>query len=120
MHVAIGAIIVIVLVFILQHFLIGATMLSLIAFNMIFLFLTFPLRGPLWCKIVWLMLGNAVGVMFGIIRLSFSFALRNDFQGIDFFLNLIIDFLWIVPIWSLSLSFLGMMKHRKNGVENPK
>jgi len=66
------------------------------------------------------MLGNAVGVMFGIIRLSFSFALRNDFQGIDFFLNLIIDFLWIVPIWSLSLSFLGMMKHRKNGVENPK
>jgi len=120
MHVVIGAVIVIVLVFVLQDFLNDATLLSLIVFNMIFLFLTFPLRGPLWCKIVWLMLGNAVGVLFGIIRLSFSFALRNDFQGIDFFLNLIIDFLWIVPIWSLALSFLGMMKHRKNGVENPK
>jgi len=120
LHVVIGVVAVIVLIFVLQHILGGFTLISLIIFNLIFLLLAFPLRGPLWCKIVWLVLGNVIGVLFSIIRLSFSLVLGADFNGIDFFLNHVIDFLWIVPIWSLALSSLGMIKHRKKSIENLK
>jgi len=119
-HAVIGGIVVIVLIFLLQHALSGSMLISLIVFNLIFLLLTFPLRGPLWCKIVWLVLGNAVGVLWSLIRLSFSLVLKTDFYGIDFFLSHVIDFLWVVPIWSLALSSLCMMKHRKKNIENPK
>jgi len=119
LHVVIGGIVVIFLIFVLQHVLTGSALISLIIFNMIFL-LTFPLRGPLWCKIIWLLLGNTVGVLWSLIRLSFSLVLKTDFYGIDFFLNHIIDFLWVVPIWSLALSSLCILKHRKKNIENPK
>jgi len=118
LHVAIGVVIAIVLIFVLQHILTGSSLISLIIFNLIFLLFTFPLRGPLWYKIVWLVLGNGVGVLFGLIRLSFSSVLGVDFWGIDFFLSHVIDFLWVVPIWSLALSSLGMVKHRKKGIED--
>jgi hypothetical protein len=117
-HLIIGAILVIVLVFLLQHVIAESALISLIIFNLIFLLLTFPLNGPLWCKIVWLVLGNAVGILWCLIRLSFNSILGTDFYGIDFFLNHIIDFLWIVPIWSLALSHLSMMKHRKKSMED--
>jgi len=117
-HMVIGAVTVTVLIFVLQYVLNGSALVSLIIFNLIFLFLTFPLRGPLWCKIVWLVFGNVVGVSWGFIRLSFSLFLETDFYGIDFFLNHVIDFLWIVPIWSLALSSLSMIKKRKESIED--
>ena len=118
LHVAIGVVLVIVLMFVLQHIFSGLALTSLIIFNVIFLLVTFPLQGPLWCKIGWLVLGNFVGVLWGLIRLSFSLALGADFYGIDFFLSHVIDFLWIVPIWSLALSSLCVMKRRKKHVED--
>jgi len=118
LHAVIGVVVVIVLIFGLQHVLNGSALISLIIFNLIFLLFTFPLKGPLWCKIVWLALGNVVGVLFGLIRLSFSLVLKADFIGIDFFLSHIIDFLWVVPIWSLALSSLNMIKHRKKNNED--
>jgi len=117
LHMVIGVAIVIALTFVLQYVLNGATLISLVIFNLIFLLFTFPLRGPLWCKIVWLVLGNVVGVLFGLIRLSFSLVLKTDFYGIDFFLSYVMDFIWIVPIWSLALSSLGI-KHRKKSIED--
>jgi len=119
LHVAIGVVIVIVLIFTLQHILNGAALISLVIFNLIFLLLTFPLKGPLWCKIVWLALGNVVGILWGLIRLSFSLVLEPDFyESLNFFLNHIIDFLWIVPIWSLALSSLSIAKRRKKSIED--
>lgn len=118
LHVVIGVVITIVLIFVLQYFLNGSALISLVIFNLLFLLLTFPLNGSLWRKIVWLVLGNGVGVLWSLIRLSFSLVLGADFYGIDFFLSHIIDFLWIVPIWSLALSSLGMIKHRKKSVED--
>jgi hypothetical protein len=118
LHVVIGVAITIVLIFMLQYFLNGTVLTSLVIFNLLFLLLTFPLNGSLWCKIVWLVLGNGVGVLWGLIRLSFSLVLGADFYGIDFFLSHVIDFLWIVPIWSLALSSLGVIKYRKKSVED--
>lgn len=120
LHVAIGVAIVIFLIFPLHYVSSESTLTSLMIFNLVFLLFTFPLNGPLWCKIVWLLLGNAIGILFSLIRLSFSLVLKADFYGIDFFLSHVIDFLWIVPIWSLALSFLGMIKHRKKSNENLK
>jgi len=120
LHMIVGIVIAIVLMFMLGYFLNEATLISLIIFNMIFLLFTFPLNGPLWCKVVWLVLGNGVGVLFGLIRLSFSLVLGSDFSGVDFFLSHAIDFLWIVPIWSLALSSLVIVKHREKSIENPK
>jgi len=113
LHVVIGVVLAIVLIFVLQYFLNGSALISLVIFNLLFLLLTFPLNGSLWRKIVWLVLGNGVGVLWSLIRLSFSLVLGADFYGIDFFLSHVIDFLWIVPIWSLALSSLGVIKHRK-------
>jgi len=118
LHVVIGVVIVLVLIFVLQYFLNGSALISLVIFNLLFLLLTFPLNGSLWRKIVWLALGNGVGVLWSLIRLSFSLVLGADFYGIDFFLSHVIDFLWIVPIWSLALSSLGVIKHRKKSVED--
>jgi hypothetical protein len=118
LHVVIGVVIVLVLIFVLQYFLNGSALISLVIFNLLFLLLTFPLNGSLWRKIVWLVLGNGVGVLWSLIRLSFSLVLGADFYGIDFFLSHVIDFLWIVPIWSLALSSLGVIKHRKKSVED--
>ena len=121
LHTVIGVVIAIVLIFVLQNVLNDSTLISLMVFNIIFLLFTFPLSGPLWCKIVWLFLGNVVGILFGLLTFTFSLVLETDFYGINFFLSHIIDFLWIVPIWSLALSFLGMMKkHRKKTTENLK
>jgi hypothetical protein len=118
LHVVIGVVLAIVLIFVLQYFLNGTVLISLVIFNLLFLLLTFPLNGSLWRKIVWLVLGNGVGVLWSLIRLSFSLVLGADFYGIDFFLSHVIDFLWIVPIWSLALSSLGVIKHRKKSVED--
>jgi len=121
-HAAIGSGIVFILMLVLHHILDEPKLIfSLVIFNLVFLSFTFPLNGPLWCKIVWLLLGNVMGVLFGLIRLSFGLVLKADFYWVDFFLSHLIDFLWIVPIWSLALSFLSMMKKRKNkSIENLK
>jgi len=117
LHIVVGVFVVIALVFVVQYVLNESVLISLIVFNMIFLLFTFPLGGPLWCKIVWLLIGNIVGILFSLIRLSFTLVLGTDFGGIDFFLNHIIDFLWIVPLWSLALSSLSTLKHRKKSTE---
>jgi hypothetical protein len=115
----IGIAIATALTFVLQYFLTGAVLISLVIFNLLFLLLTFPLSGSLWCKIVWLMLGNGVGVLWGLISLSFTLVLEPGPYGIvDFFLSHVIDFLWVVPIWSLALSSLGFTKHRKKSAED--
>jgi hypothetical protein len=119
LHIVIGIVIATALISGLQCFLNGAMLISLVIFNLLFLLLTFPLSGPLWCKIVWLMLGNGVGILWGLISLSFTSVLEPCTYGIlDFFLSHVIDFLWIVPIWSLALSSLGFTKHRKKSAED--
>ena len=79
-------------------------------FNLLFVFLLFPLEGPLLRKIVLLIAGNAVGAFWYIIQLSFgdSFLFLNTetFTIIFLVVKPLIDFVWIVAVWSLSLSVL--------------
>jgi hypothetical protein len=80
-------------------------------FNLLFLFLLFPLEGPLLRKTVLLIGGNTVGVLWYLIQLSFSEAflvLNTDtFKIIVLIAKPLIDFVWIVAVWSLSLSMLA-------------
>lgn len=90
-------------------------------FNLLFLFLLFPLEGPLLSKTVLLIGGNTVGVLWYLIQLSFEeafLALNTDtFKTIILVAKPLIDFVWIVAVWSLSLSVLASYRMKMEGVE---
>jgi hypothetical protein len=94
---------------------------SISFFNLLFLFLLFPLEGPLFRKIVLLIAGNLVGALWYIIQLSFEeafFFLNTDlFKIIMLVAKPLIDFVWIVAVWSPSLSVLASYRIKMEGVE---
>jgi len=84
-------------------------------FSSLFVLLTFPLKGPLWCKIVYLALGNVVGLAWNFVRsllmvIATYYLGSGAFKVVDFFTGPVIDFIWIVPVWSLGLSLLAYTK----------
>lgn len=95
----------------------GSVLVALLVFNLLSVVLTFPLRGPLWCKIAWLMMGNLIGVAWNSVR----FSLIAVTAGIEtetltlfnFVLGPVTDFMWLVPVWSLGLSVLSSFEHHK-------
>jgi len=115
LHVAIGAVAVIFVYSLLQNTLNGSALISLIIFNLLSVLLTFPLHGPLWCKILWLGLGNLVGFAWNLIQLSLITTIATT--GLLHFMYLtigpIIDFMWIASIWSLGLSALAATERQK-------
>jgi hypothetical protein len=90
-------------------------------FNLLFLFLLFPLEGPLLRKTVLLIGGNTVGVLWYLIQLSFKEAflvLNTDtFKIITLVTMPLIDFVWIVAVWSLSLSVLASYRIKMERLE---
>jgi len=92
-----------------------SALVSIMIFNLMFLLVTFPLKGPLWCKILWLGLGNLVGLVWNLIRLSLINATAElvAFRFLHFVIGPAIDFLWMVPIWSVGLSVLVSAGRRK-------
>ena len=92
-------------------------------FNLLFVFLLFPLEGTLLRKIVLLFAGNSVGLLWYLIQLSLKevsmFFLSTDaFKIITILAKPLIDFVWIVSIWSLSLSVLASTKRKTEGLEH--
>jgi len=90
-------------------------LLSLMIFSSLFVLLTFPLKGPLWCKIVWLGLGNVVGLAWNFVRLLLMVTATyylgaGALKVVEFVTGPVIDFIWIVPVWSLGLSLLAYTK----------
>jgi len=91
---------------------------SIIIFGLLFVFLGFPLEGPLWLKIVWLEIGSFVGLVWSFIRLS-TLALvayhlgAGAFALADFVTSPVVDFLWVIPVWSLGLSAVVSTKRKK-------
>ena len=86
-------------------------------FNVLFVCLLFPLEGTLLSKIALLFAGNSVGVLWCLIQLAFQeasfFFLSTDaFKVIALIGKPLIDFVWIVSIWSLSLSVLASAKRK--------
>jgi len=97
-------------------------LLSMVIFSLLFVFLTFPLKGPFWCKILWLILGNGVGFVWSLLRLSvgalFAYHFGSEsFTLISFLTGPFVDFLWIVPVWSLGLSFLISAERKRSEVD---
>jgi len=115
LHVAIGVITTIIVYSLLQSTLDGSALISIIIFNLLSVLLTFPLHGPLWCKILWLGLGNLVGFAWNLIRLSLITAITTTglLHIVHFAIGPVIDFMWITSIWSLGLSVLVAAERRK-------
>jgi hypothetical protein len=85
---------------------------AIIIFNFLFAFLLFPLEGPLLPKVCLLVAGNIVGASWYLIQsslqeASFLFMNVEAFKIVAVVLSPIIDFIWIVSLWSLSLSVLA-------------
>jgi hypothetical protein len=98
-----------------------SALVSIIFFNFLFVFLLFPLEGPLLRKVVLLIVGNIVGILWYIIQLSFtdafSFLNTETFKIMFLVAKPLIDFVWIVAVWSLSLSMLTSYKIKMEGLE---
>jgi hypothetical protein len=92
---------------------------SIIVFGLLFVFLAFPLEGPLWLKIAWLEFGGFVGLAWSFTRLSTTALVAYHFGArafalADFVTSPVVDFLWVIPVWSLGLSGVISAKRRNS------
>ena len=92
-------------------------------FDFLFVFLLFPLEGPLFRKICLLVAGNCVGLAWYLIQSLFSAASvlylgTYVFRIITVVIGPIIDLLWVVSIWSLGLSVLASAQRRNEGMKS--
>jgi hypothetical protein len=123
MHMSVGigtTAIMLLIYFSLHNMLNEPTLISIIIFNFLFVFLLFPLEGPLFRKVYLLVAGNIVGLVWHFIKSSFGeasvFYLGADtLKIITVVIGPIIDLVWIVSVWSLSLSMLASAKKRNEG-----
>ena len=124
-HMAVGSVLVTTIIFLHTQLIPTFDLPALVAigfFNLLFLFLLFPLEGPLLRKTVLLIGGNTVGVLWYLIQLSLKeasmFFLRADtFMIINLVAWPLIDFVWIVAVWSLSLSVLASYRIKLKRLE---
>jgi exosortase/archaeosortase family protein len=70
------------------------------------------LQGPLWFKGIWIVLGTGVGIFWNINRLvliasSTHYVGLGAFEAIHFLFAPMVDFLWMVVVWSLGMSIMG-------------
>lgn len=98
-----------------------SALIAIILFNLLFVFLLFPLEGSLLRKVGLLFAGNFVGALWYIIQSAFQeasvfFMSIDAFKVIAVVVTPIINFIWIVSLWSLSLSVLTSKKTRR--IEN--
>ena len=117
----VGTMAIILLIYLsLHHILDERALVSITIFNFLFVFLLFPLEGPLFRKLYLLVAGNIVGLVWYFIMSSFGaasvFYLGTDtLEIIIAVIWPIIDLIWIVSVWSLSLSMLASTKKRNEG-----
>jgi len=121
MSVGVGTTAIILLICLsLHHILDERALISISIFNFLFVFLLFPLEGSLFRKIYLLVAGNIVGLLWYFIKSSFGaasvFCLGTDaLRIITVVIGPIIDLVWVVSVWSLSLSVLASAKKRNEG-----
>jgi hypothetical protein len=118
MSVGVGTTAIILLIYLsLHHILDERALVSITIFNFLFVFLLFPLEGPLFRKVYLLVAGNIVGLLWYFIKSSFGevsvFYFGTDaLRIITVVIGPIIDLVWVVSVWSLSLSMLASTKKR--------
>lgn len=93
----------------------------LMIFDFLFISLIFPLSGKLVQKTVLLLVGNIVGLLWNNIFSLFARATVYYFGEVFnvwyVILNPLLNLVWIVSFWSISLSFLADSRNRKGGLE---
>ena len=99
-----------------------SALISIALFNFLFVFLLFPLEGPLFRKIYLLVAGNCVGLAWYLIQSLFraasvSYLGADAFKIITVVIGPIVDLVWIVSVWSLGLSVLASAQRRDEGDE---
>jgi hypothetical protein len=123
MSVGVGAIVIMLLIcFPLYRILNESALTSITIFDFLFVFLLFPLEGPIFRKVCLLITGNVVGLAWYFIKSSFGvvsfFYLGADaFKIVTVVIGPIIDLVWIVSVWALGLSMLASAKRRNEGDE---
>jgi hypothetical protein len=94
---------------------------SIVFFNLLFVFFLFPLEGPLFRKVVLLIAGNIVGNIWYTIQLLFEDTLlvldANSLKVMALIAKPFLDFVWIVAVWSFSLSVLATYKIKAERME---
>jgi hypothetical protein len=118
-HVAIGSVMVIVAIILHVQFnpkLALPALAAIIFFNLLFLFLLFPLEGPFFHKVMLLLAGNIVGGLWYFVQFLFRnsiMLLNTESVKIAFWVvQPFVDLLWVVAVWSFSLSVLVSHKRK--------
>jgi hypothetical protein len=91
---------------------------SICFFNFLFVFLLFPLQGAISHKIMLLLAGNVVGVVWHFFIITFEnvfvYFSNTNFKIMFLIFSPLANFMWIVSLWSISLSVIAKNKPRKN------
>lgn len=87
---------------------------TLMAFDFLFVSLVFPLDGSFVKKIGLLLIGNVIGLLWNSVFSSFSYVAACYFGGflnvLYMILNPLLNLIWVVSFWSISLSVLASSK----------
>jgi hypothetical protein len=103
----------ILVLWVLPYVFFGFAMVSmpLLFFNAIFVFLLFPLNGPLLYKFSLVGIGNLVGLVWeyflAYLVANMLHHFGNIFGGLYFMLIPFLELVWIVSMWALGLSILA-------------
>jgi hypothetical protein len=93
----------------------------LIIFNFLFVSLTFPLDGTLTRKISMLLIGNIIGLfwnyLFSLFAYTVAYYLGESFNTLYIILSPLVNLIWIVSFWSISLTALANSKDKKLGLK---
>lgn len=86
------------------------TLQALLVFNTLFVCMLFPLEGSLKRKMTVLFVGNITcftwNTLFSIFTGAAIAYIGEGFKALVAFLNSLLNLLWIVSFWSISLAFL--------------
>lgn len=98
------------------------TLQALIVFNAFFVCMLFPLNGPLKRMMFALIMGNVVCLIWSNIFSMFVDAVAvqafDGFNALFVVLSPILNLLWVVSYWSLSLTFLANSKNERAAAKN--
>jgi len=88
--------------------------LMLMVFDFLFVSLVFPLDGTFEKKIALLLIGNVIGLLWNSVFSSFAYVAAcyfGEFLNILYILlNPLLNLIWVVSFWSISLSVLASSK----------
>lgn len=95
---------------------------TLLIFNFLFASLIFQLNGTMNRKLGMLAVGNGVGLGWNFVFYYFSLAgtvyFGKVFDGVYTVVYPLLNIMWVVPFWSLSLGFLPKMQNTNDQVES--